>query len=41
VTKLFDAMIEAFPEKKETIQSIPIHRTADGEVQIHLLSKDG
>jgi hypothetical protein len=38
--KMFDAMIEAFPDKKETILSIPVHRTTDGEVQIHLLSKD-
>ena len=38
---MFNAMIKAFPEKKETILSIPVHRTADGEIQIHLLSKDG
>ena len=40
VTQLFEAMIDAIPEKKETILSIPVHRTIDGEVHIELLSKD-
>ena len=37
---LIDELIEAFPDKKEVILSIPVHTTTDGEVHVELPSKD-
>ena len=37
---IFEALIEAFPDKKETILRVPVHQTVDGEVHLILPSKE-
>ena len=41
VGELFDALIEAFPDKKESILNVPMYAEIDGElVRVRLPDKD-
>lgn len=39
--QLIDDLVEAFPDKKNSILSVPVHVTSDGKVHIEMLPNDG
>ena len=38
--QLINDLVEAFPDKRERILSIPVHTTTDGEVHMEVPDKD-